>query len=140
MIHSDPVPHPPFYDELMSSTAMMYVNLIVAGVLLLEALVYYALLRRRREWPASIRPSLRLFGLLGSAGLALALAYAMWNIYAQSWVTQSPHFPPKWLESSGGIPFQYDLLSIALVTLATVIAFPLYVAIFSTSRGYPDRT
>ncbi len=138
----DPIPTYPLKDVVTSSTAMMYVNPILAGILLLEALTYYALLRRGRVQRTFNLPSLALLGLVALVGLALALAHSMWNNYAHdpgTRILNGPHFPPQWMERTGGVPaLEAVLLTLALAIVATFTAFALYVAVFTTSRRYPD--
>jgi hypothetical protein len=111
----DPLALNPVDAILASPTALMYVNLIVAGVLLLEARVLCTLLLRRQanRWPV-LAP-------LGLAALAFALALYLWNL-------QGPHVLPRLLESFVGVPEPVKLLSIALVFI-TFFAPPPVVAV-----------
>lgn len=124
MTAHDPMFASPLDHILVSSTALLYVNLIVAGVLLLEALLFYALLAR-----GQVRGEYVLVWL-ALASLALALAYYMWSIYAQG--SRAPRFPPEWFESFGGVPEPARLLTIALTVLAGCAALPLVMAVLLT--------
>lgn len=131
-MQNDP-PYNPINRMIGSPAAEMYLNLIVAGVLLLEALVYYALLRRhRRGQRVPVLLSLGLVAQVGLVALALALAHALWSFYAQS--SKAPHFPPPWLDSVGGFPESYVYLTWALAALAAIVAFPLCIAVFASPR------
>jgi hypothetical protein len=90
----DPMFTSPLAAILASSTALMYVNLIFGGILLLEARLLYVLLPRRRlsRWPALAPLALAVF--------AFALAHQVWDVYAQG--TSHPHFPPFFFDSFGG--------------------------------------
>lgn len=74
----DPTPMElyPYLKVMASPTALMYINLIVAGVLLLEALLYAALLRRRRGQREVVPLSLGMGALLGLVALAASQQYA----------------------------------------------------------------
>lgn len=120
----DPMFPNPLDAVLVSSTALLYVNLIVAGILLLEALLFSALALRRRVSRESVLMWLAL------TALALALAYYMWSVYAQG--SRAPHFPPEWQESWGGVLPPYMLLTLALAALAACTAPPLVLAVIIT--------
>lgn len=121
---TDPVILSPFG----SSTALMYINLIVAGALLLESLLLWALLAYKRM---SRIPVLLAFSFVA---LALSLASNMWSIYAGGMV--SPHFPPEWYESVGTIPGWAQALTALLISLAGATCLLLLIIPF-LPRAFP---
>ncbi len=119
---TDPMFPNPTADMMASPTALMYINLILAGTLLLEGLLLWALLV---HWRVSRLPALLWLAL---PGMALSLAHEMWSTYAKG--SELPRFPPPWFGMLGGAPPLLKLLMLPLVVVAGITPLLLFIAAF----------
>ena len=134
MYPQDPIRDPCIFSTLChtfgSLSGLTYINLICAGVLLIEAALLYILLRRQRSrWLALVPLALVIS--------ALALARHMWTLYWQ--VVPFPHFPPGWLDSYGDAGLNGGLTLALALAAAFFTLFMLYI-IFSKDSPRDRRT
>lgn len=103
-----------------SISGLMYVDGICGLVLLIEAAIFFVLLRRRPIRWLVIVP-------LALAVAAFALARRMWGLYWQ--YVAVPHFPPGWFDSLSSSPIPEGQLSTMLI-LTTLTILPAAAAIY----------
>lgn len=113
-----------------SLSGLLYVSLICAGILLIEAALLYLLLRRQKSRWLALVP-------LALAVLAVVLAHHMWDLYWQ--VVPSPHFPPGWLDSYGGT-YPDGAYALSLVVMAVFFALYMLYLIFAKDSPRDRRT
>lgn len=127
MVGNDPVPTCFSCRTLASLAGLMYVNLICAGVLFLEVIMIYAVLRRWR--------AVRWLGGMTLVLFLSALALVVF-LFATYWATVPfPHFPPGWFD--GRVPAALLGQSTLIVVFATVLNLLLSVFIVSTAPPPP---
>lgn len=126
----DPLFTSPIQEALASATALMYVNLILGGVLLLEALALFRLLPRRRDsrWEALVPLALAVF--------AFALAYRMWDVYAHS--ARGAHFPPFIFALIGGTNSAWQPTIAIFVLTAFILLYVLALRVSILSGDEPS--
>ena len=134
MYPQDPVRDPCVFRAVChafgSLSGLLYISLICAGILLIEAALLYLLLRRHKSRWLALVP-------LALAVLAVVLAHHMWDLYWQ--VAPSPHVPPGWLDG-GGVDHPYGAYALSLVVIAVLFGLYMLFIVFSKDSPRDPRT